>query len=659
MRAVAAALAIFAILATPHGIGAFLPGDAGSVTSPSPAGPTPPSPHLFPATEMGERTKGSLARALIAEVFYSAWRDDEYIVVANPGSAALDVSGWRITDREGTVIFPPASTLAGGESAVITRNATWYFEDTLDAPEYTYGRGNATAMIVSGRIPQLNNDGDEVLLVDPTGSVVDAFAYGSSTYTNAGWTGVPAAKVPQGKRAVRASSEGLLRDSDTAADWDSLRSYGLGQSDLPFKTFQVTSTAVGFLSPDDSLSVLKDYIDRAAVSIHAGLYTLTNRVLVEGLVDAAMRGVDIRILLEGTPVGGIDAREWALVNELAARGASIRFLADDAARDAIARYRFLHAKYAVIDSEKVVVGSENWGDHGFPSAGRRGNRGWQVAVEDTALGSYFERMFGEDFDPRRRDSVGIANFSPSVFVSNDTASNETYDFVVPSSRFSGAYTVTPVIAPDHAMRPDALLGLLKSATRRLDIEAFHVARSWAAVPNPYLEAAIAAARRGVVVRILLDGTWYNVEGDDPIDNDDTVSYVSRIAREEALPLEAKVGTAERHQLSKFHNKGVLVDDRVAFVSSLNWNRNAATNNREVGLIVDSAAIIEPFRVAFESDWNDQPRPHPGGMSIEDIAANPLTLPLLTLLAVNVAFVWASVRNRRKRRKGLSEEEPSE
>ena len=41
MRAVAAAVAILAILASPHGLGAFLPGEPGPAIPPSPAGPAP------------------------------------------------------------------------------------------------------------------------------------------------------------------------------------------------------------------------------------------------------------------------------------------------------------------------------------------------------------------------------------------------------------------------------------------------------------------------------------------------------------------------------------------------------------------------------------------------------------------------------------------
>ena len=657
MRAVAAAVAILAILASPHGLGAFLPGEPGPAIPHSPAGPAPPSPHLFPAAIAADRTRGPISAALISEVFYFAVRDDEYTVIENPASAPLDLSGWRLTDREGTVEFPTNSTLSGGARAVIARNATSYYEDTLDTPDFTYGPGNATAMVVVGRVPQLANDGDEVLLLDRTGAVIDAFVYGSSTYAGAGWSGAGAAKVPKGTRAVRASVAGALRDTDRATDWDSTRSYGLGQSDLPLRRFEIDGTATAFLSPDDSLAQLEGALDRATTSVHAGLYTLTSPALGGSLKSAAARGVDVKVLLEGGPVGGIDEREWGIASAIASVGGSVRFLVDDPANGTLARYRFLHAKYAVIDSATVIAGSENWGDHGFPPQGILGNRGWQLSVEDRRLAAYFEDLFRQDFDPRRRDSVPLGGFPPNLIVSNDTASNGTVRSVIPSSRVVGRFNVTPVIAPEHALRDDAVLALLRSATHSLDVEAFYVARSWGAAPNPYLEASIEAARRGVHVRILLDGTWYNVEGADPVDNDDTAAYVNGLARRESLPLAVRIGDPAAHRLAKFHNKGVLADGRVAFVSSLNWNRNAATNNREVGLIVDGAAIVEPFRAAFERDWNDGGDVPPSGGGLGEVLANPLALPLLTLAAVNVALLWAW--RRRRGGKGLSEEGPME
>src|SRR3989475_12468404 len=109
MGGVAAALATLATFASPNGLGAFPRGEPGPAIPPSPAGPAPPSPHLFPAAIAADRTRSPISAALISEVFYFAVRDDEYIVIENPATSPLDLSGWRLTDREGTVEVPANS----------------------------------------------------------------------------------------------------------------------------------------------------------------------------------------------------------------------------------------------------------------------------------------------------------------------------------------------------------------------------------------------------------------------------------------------------------------------------------------------------------------------------------------------------------------------
>jgi len=40
--------------------------------------------------------------------------------------------------------------------------------------------------------------------------------------------------------------------------------------------------------------------------------------------------------------------------------------------------------------------------------------------------------------------------------------------------------------------------------------------------------------------------------------------------------------------------------------SLNWNNNSATNNRELGLIVDDDQVADYYSGVFETDWNGEP-----------------------------------------------------
>jgi cardiolipin synthase len=126
-------------------------------------------------------------------------------------------------------------------------------------------------------------------------------------------------------------------------------------------------------------------------------------------------------------------------------------------------------------------------------------------------------------------------------------------------------------------------------------------------PDLYLEEAIAAARRGVKVRILLSNSF--LDPSDPKDNTHTVRYVNEIARKEKLNLEARLFRSDLAQLDKIHNKGVIVDGRKVLVSSVNWSYNSPANNREVSLILDHPTIGAYFTDLFTSVTRGT-RPYP-------------------------------------------------
>jgi hypothetical protein len=128
--------------------------------------------------------------------------------------------------------------------------------------------------------------------------------------------------------------------------------------------------------------------------------------------------------------------------------------------------------------------------------------------------------------------------------------------------------------------------------------------AWGPFRNVFLDELVAGARRGVEVRLLLDASWFNADEDDPIDNDDTVLYLNTIAANEVLDLQAKLVDLEVHGLTQLHTKGFVVDARTVLVSSVNWNRNSPTANREAGLLVESEAVAAYFEDVFAWDWKD-------------------------------------------------------
>ena len=560
-----------------------------------------------PTIPVSHGTRGLIeneSNLLIVEVYYNAFVANEYIVLSNRGSVDLNITGWLLDDGEGQLSFPPGTFILGGARMTIAQNASLYYRDTLKPADFTFGGGNSTPMIRKGGSFQLNNAGDEVLLLNHSGAVIDAFIYGTSGYDGIGWKGAAALALPKGSVAKRASAADRFLDSNTSLDWDTIARHLVGQTRINPPTFDFDGVGMGFVSPDDSLEVLSEAIEQSRTSIFLNVYEFTNPRLRENLLAALYRGVDLRILVEGGPVGGIKEDEFEILQVLRDAGASVRLMIDNSSIGVRARYRYDHAKYAVVDGVSLIVSSENWCQSGFPAVGKSGNRGWSIRLDNDGLAGFFTGLFLSDWDPNRVDSVDFrdARIKP---VNGTHAEEEGYfGERFAQEAFHDHFRVTPVIGPDNTLDPNTIIGFMRGAKASIDIEQFYASKDWGDSMNLFLEEAIAAARRGVTVRLLLDASPYNVDENDTSDNDDTIAAVRDIAGSEHLPIEAKLVNSSAHGLVKVHNKGMLVDGSAVLVSSVNWNLNSVTMNREVGLIVENRRLAGFFLSAFEYDWKD-------------------------------------------------------
>ena len=590
------------------------------------AEPLPPCPRPAPALFSAE-ADGSV---LLVRVYANAPRDDEFIEIGNRGAVPLDMTAWSLTDREATAVFPADSILPANGRLLVTRNASSYAEDTLAVADFAFESGDVRRM--DGGVPRLADAGDEVLLLDPAGTVVDAYAWGDSRYQDEGWTGRTAERMGRGEVALRnRDGNGAWIDRDGAEDWEDLRHHRVGQSAFDLESFDLQGTVTAVLSPDEGDGPLLRFLGSAQRTIELGVYTFTSGRIAGVLEEAVRRGIRVRVLLDGGPVGGIDPDELNVTRDLAGAGVEVRWLKGGS--DVVKRYRFLHAKYAIVDARAAWIGSENFGEAGFPT-GARGNRGWSVLVEDEGLATALRSVFEIDFDERRRDSIperigSVPGMSASPPLPPRTMQTR-----------SDNRRARLVVGPDANLDPDGILDLLLSATERLSIETFYIEDRWRNTTNPFLEGAFDAARRGVTVRILLDGSWSSVEADTGT-NDDVVARINRRAKEEHLPVEARL-LEPRGSIQRLHNKGVVVDGRAVLVSSMNWALGSATENREIGVLLEDRGIAQRFEAAFDADWEGRATSGTDAWRLEDP---------LALLGLYVLVAVASAVSLRKLRPG--------
>jgi phosphatidylserine/phosphatidylglycerophosphate/cardiolipin synthase-like enzyme len=141
-----------------------------------------------------------------------------------------------------------------------------------------------------------------------------------------------------------------------------------------------------------------------------------------------------------------------------------------------------------------------------------------------------------------------------------------------------------IVLPDDSVQP--ILDAIDGATKSLRIKMFIF------TDPSLLDAVIAAHRRGVNVHIMLNPKRRNGVSE----NDE-----SRIKLEAA-------GIEVRDSNPAFdvtHEKSMVVDDKTAFVKSLNWETKNLTGTRDYAIITQHKHEVEEIINGFEADWSRQ------------------------------------------------------
>lgn len=337
------------------------------------------------------------------------------------------------------------------------------------------------------------------------------------------------------------------------------------------------TNATAFLLPDSPelpVDTLRNAEDRLLL---AG-YTFTSDRVADALIAAVERGVDVRVLVEAEPVDGISAQQARLLDRLAAAGVGVRVVGVGASR-----FSYHHPKYAVADGRALVL-SENWKPSGV---GGRSSRGWGVRTENGTTADALATLFADDADAP--DTRNWREFRRNRQFERIPTANGSYPSQFAPERVH-ATNVTLLTAPGNA--ESTMVGYIDGADERIDVLQPSLGRQ----DNALVEATLRAAQRGVEVRILLSGAWYSAE-----ENDALVSWLNEWADRNDAPLSARISEPQG-RYEKIHAKGLLVDDDLAVVGSLNWNENSAQRNREVALALQGPEPVAFYRESFDADW---------------------------------------------------------
>jgi phosphatidylserine/phosphatidylglycerophosphate/cardiolipin synthase-like enzyme len=486
----------------------------------------------------------------------------EYVVASFPERTTL--AGWTVGDDDGAANLPNVS-VSGHVAFTATPAAL-----PADAND------SVDRVVEVTNVPQLANDGERVTLAR-NGSRVATLVY---------------------------------EDAPEAERWIGDRWVPRGATDFePVHGGQGRVQA--FVTPDAAVPL--DAVDDADERVLLAGYTFTSDRVTDALLAAADRGVTVRVLVDDAPVGGLSAREVAVLDRLQAGGVSVRLLGGEAAR-----YDFHHAKYLVAD-ERALVLTENWKPSG---TGGHANRGWGVVLNGSEPVDALNRTFQADWTAHdaapwldRREAVDPVLREPAT---------SSYPSRIEPTTVPVAST-TVLVAPDNA--EESLVSLVAGAESSVRVEQMSVG----GIDTPLVRAALAAARNGTRVRFLLSSEWYVAE-----ENGRVVERLNAISDREGLNVEARL-VDPGGRFEKLHAKGVVVDERHVVVGSVNWNTNSLRENREVAVVLTGDEVGRYYADAFDADWRG------GGGGDGGVRPRLLWVAAIAAAALAVLVCWRRVQ----------------
>ena len=556
---------------------------------------------------------------------------DESVRLWNAGSQSVDLTGWALSDGGSGHDFPDGLSIAAGQGL-------WLADDAV---AFTHQFGFAPDVEMEFW-PGFANSGDEVLLIDDSGQIVDSLIYEGGDTSVGGWIGTAVYPTslsisgPNGQILYRQRDQltGLpVPDTNQAADWaqstdDPINGrkvrYAGWDFDQFFQTMQVTETAVITIAiaPDNAYDAIVHQIEQAQTSIQIEVQTIENIGLSDALVAAQLRGVTVTMLLEGNVAfeDKIPDAERYHCQRLESVGGNCFFMITDADEHITDRYGFLHAKFILIDGRYAIISSENLSPNSLPyddkGDGTVGRRGVVLITDAPSVITHLQTVFDLDLDLAHVDIISWQASTdygnpPIGYVPITVTGGTTYTVrFTETAVVSGLIPFEIVQSPENSLRDiDGLLGLVNRAGDgdTVLVQQMYERPYWGAStsnptddPNPRLEAYINAARRGATVRIMLDS--YFSPYSDPNGNGTTCRYVNQLQYQEQLNIQC---TLENPAGLGIHNKMVLVEidgDGYVHIGSINGSEQSSKGNREIALQFQSNEAFSFLSDMFSSDW---------------------------------------------------------
>ncbi len=350
-------------------------------------------------------------------------------------------------------------------------------------------------------------------------------------------------------------------------------------------SWSLPARAVTPINNREYISAVRKLVQNARSNIYLMLYqaryyeeypdTQTNHLLRD-LIEAKLRGVDVKILIDTGSWNPSNKNEYNLdfVDRLTTAGIEVW---EDSPEDVS------HEKVIVVDDNLTVVSSHNWSYYSIAK-----NNEVAVLIDSKPLNEFFRQYFllRSRAGKPLRNATGAPQLPP----------NEGRCLRELSELGFRPYQVADVEPVTNRKFFPTMHEALLSATRSVVVvqrsitmsDRPRLAQGQRALPgqpasevNVLVDDLISAHRRGVDVTVILDQT----EGFDDASNDQTAEYLKshgvRVLRDDFQ--------------NQTHAKLVVIDDDLVSVGSTNWTGPALESGNEASVLIRSAELNKVYR----------------------------------------------------------------
>ncbi|GIK63073.1 MAG: hypothetical protein BroJett018_08670 [Chloroflexota bacterium] len=292
-------------------------------------------------------------------------------------------------------------------------------------------------------------------------------------------------------------------------------------------------------------NAMVDAINSATKTLDGAMYEINLPRVVEALINAKNRGVQVRLVLDD---------EYAIEDEDSLAGqladAGIPIVSDE-------RSAFMHHKFLVIDGSAVWMGSTN-----FTRNDVYNNNNNALFIRSTQLAQNYTAEFEEMFTDR-------------VFNARD----DSRDTPNPILTINGVRVENYFSPEDGNVIEQRLVDLVNNATSSVRVMAFSF------TIDELANAMISRQNAGVDVMALFE---------------------ARGSLQGAMrPLAcAGVPVKQDGNPQTLHHKVIIIDNQIVVTGSFNFSKNAIEQNSENMLIIYDAQLAQQYTAQFDKLYND-------------------------------------------------------